>query len=390
MPKHERGVLPTKLKLRSFIFGRPDTTLVNAIVKHILTILIKESPNNIEGQGLVGIDSRIQQIKDLLSLKSEDVRLLSIFGMGGIGKSTIAKVLFKQIHSEFDASCILLNVRQEVKMSGGISHLKRKLYSGVLGEEIMVQNIEYKRFFQKRKALIVLDDLTDLEQLIFLIGDKSWLGSGSRIIITSRERGVFEREGILGDGVVVMNPYELKALNYTDSLNLFYQNAFMHMPYSADEFWSLSNSFVEYAAGVPLALVILGRHLQYSRNKNDWENALANLKNGPRQEIQDVLKLSFDGLSDDGKKMFLDVACFFNGEDFAIVQQIYKVCKYSEDINYLINKCLIAKSTSDKIVMHHLLQEMGRKIERESYKRKRIWDHEDADRIFRRKQVTLV
>ena len=76
--------------------------------------------------------------------------------------------------------------------------------------------------------------------------------------------------------------------------------------------------------------------------------------------IHMVLRISYDGLDDKWKKLFLDIACFFKDEDEKFVTRILEGCKFHPkiglrvlDVRYLIS------ILGDTIRMHDLLQEMG-------------------------------
>ena len=82
--------------------------------------------------GLVGMDSRVEDIVSLLSVGSDDVRLVGIWGMGGIGKTTIAKAVYNQIFAKCEGCCFLENVKEDYQRYGG-TYLKEKLISQILG-----------------------------------------------------------------------------------------------------------------------------------------------------------------------------------------------------------------------------------------------------------------
>ncbi|WKA11164.1 hypothetical protein VitviT2T_028690 [Vitis vinifera] len=94
-----------------------------------------------------------------------------------------------------------------------------------------------------------------------------------------------------------------------------------------------------------------------------WESELHKLEREPNQEIQCVLKRSYDELDCTQQQIFLDVACFFNGEDKDSVTRILEACNfYAESgIRVLGDKCLIS-IVDNKIWMHDLLQQMGQDI----------------------------
>ncbi|KAK9200293.1 hypothetical protein WN944_015490 [Citrus x changshan-huyou] len=64
-------------------------------------------------QILVGVESRVEEIESLLGAQSKDVYALGIWGIGGIGKTTVARATFDKISSDFEGSCFLENVREE-------------------------------------------------------------------------------------------------------------------------------------------------------------------------------------------------------------------------------------------------------------------------------------
>ncbi|WRX26024.1 hypothetical protein QQP08_018511, partial [Theobroma cacao] len=97
-----------------------------------------------------------------------------------------------------------------------------------------------------------------------------------------------------------------------------------------------------------------------------WRSAIDRLKSEPDNRIHNCLQISFDGLSEIEKKIFLDIAHFFNRWDREFVTKILDGCGYYPDIglDVLIKKSLITVECN-KIWMHDLLQEMGRYIVRQ-------------------------
>jgi DNA replication protein DnaC len=71
--------------------------------------------------GLVAIDARLEELYSILKLGSEDIRFIGIWGMGGIGKTTLTTALFKKIKSQFDVSCFIANVRGKKPRSSGVT-----------------------------------------------------------------------------------------------------------------------------------------------------------------------------------------------------------------------------------------------------------------------------
>ncbi|MCH86258.1 NBS-containing resistance-like protein [Trifolium medium] len=228
-----------------------------------------------------------------------------------------------------------------------------------------------------KRALVVLDDVSEFEQLNALCGNRNGIGPGSIIIITTRDARLLD---ILGVDYI----YEAEELNACESLELFNWHAFREAS-PTEGFLSLSEDVVYYCGGLPLALEVLGSYL-FKRTKHEWHSVLSKLKKIPNDQIHDKLKISFDGLRDHMEKdIFLDVSCFFIGKDRAYVTEILNGCGLHADIGLtvLIERSLIKVENNNKLRMHSLLRDMGREIVRESSpeepeKRSRLWCHEDV------------
>ena len=336
-------------------------------------------------EGLVGIDSRLVELESCLALwLKDDVRSIGFWAMGGMGKTTLAKVAYKMFSTEFDDFCFIDDVRekdlfllQKVLISQILKETNLNIQNKLDGEHMIKKLLRYK------KVLLVLDDVDESNKLTKLV-KSDWFGSGSRIIITTRDKQLLKEFSV--DEI-----FEVKALNYKDARCLFRSKAFKKEQ-CPDEYLKLSESFLEYVNGLPLALEVLGSFL-LEKNIAEWKCALEMLKEDPKLEINQVLKISFDRLQESAKEIFLDIACFFNHEEKDhVVRMLDSIGRRSViGLGILVDKSLLKISKNNKLWMHNLIEDMGRNMvcqeSSEPGGRSRLWLYKDIDHVFKNNTV---
>ncbi|KAH9782230.1 ADP-ribosyl cyclase/cyclic ADP-ribose hydrolase [Citrus sinensis] len=389
MRKRWRNALTEAANLSGFNSHviRPESKLIEEISDEVLKRLDDTFEN--DNKELVGVECPINEIESLLRTGSAGVCKLGIWGIGGIGKTTIAGAVFNKTSRHFEGSYFAHNVR-EAQENGGLAHLRQQLLSTLLNDRNVknfpniVLNFQSKRFTRK-KVLIVFDDVTHLQQIEFLIGRIDWLASGSRIIITTRDKHVLSN-------CLVDQIYEVKELVDVYALKLFSRRAFGEDDPNAS-YTELTQVAVKYAKGVPLALKVLGSFL-FGRRKEEWKSAMKKMEIVPHMEIQEVLKISYDGLDDHEQDIFLDIACFLVGEDRDQVMRFLNSCGFFAEVglSVLVDKSLITIDYNT-IRMHDLLRDMGREIVRKESihhpgERSRLWHYKDIYEVLTRNMGT--
>ncbi|XP_039169179.1 TMV resistance protein N-like [Eucalyptus grandis] len=180
-----------------------------------------------------------------------------------------------------------------------------------------------KRTLSNKEVLIVLDDLDKKEQLENLAGKSDWFCSGSRIIITTRDESVLMAQvGVFGKEVLNQPKgifrYEVCEMRFDLALHLFYKHAF-RSDYAPEEYGALSTEIVRTVGMLPLAITVIGsnlfdwgKDLEHSDKREVWDETLKKLKEGPFQDVQDTLMISYKRLEDKHREIFLGILPAFS------------------------------------------------------------------------------
>ncbi|KAF3447805.1 hypothetical protein FNV43_RR08510 [Rhamnella rubrinervis] len=295
-------------------------------------------------------------------------------------KSTLAEAYYNRISHNFDGSSFLPKVREVSKKENGIVELQKQLLADILISDFAIghvgNGINYIRSrLDAKKVLIVLDDVNKLEQLNALAGNEKWFAKGSIIIVTSREESLLKGRYKI---------YKAEDLDSTEALELFSWKVFDNTE-PPEEYMESSKQVVECANHLPLALIVFGSLLR-GKTTREWMSALRRLRECPAKENMEKLKLSFDDLEETDRLIFLDIACFFKGQEENNVKSILDSCGFEPEfgISNLVAKSMLSIQEDRKLWMHDKLQEMGQQISRgnEAEGPSRLWNEEEFNRIL--------
>ncbi|KAK3430952.1 hypothetical protein EUGRSUZ_E02160 [Eucalyptus grandis] len=360
-----------------------ESELIERIVKEISTLLDR-TPLHV-AKCPVGIDSKVVKLKSMLNLESDDgVLMMGLWGRAGIGKTSLAKAIYNDIFRQFEGSTFLANVRETSKNCRDLVALQEKLLYEILSQKqrLVVSNVDagthlVRDRLCRKKVLLILDDVDDLRQLNALAGEGKWFGIGSTIIITTRDKHLLTCHGIDQDHV-----YEVKTLEDSEARELLSKHAFgthQKLKIKAD----LVDSVLNHAGGLPLAIEVLGSFL-CGRREHEWKSTLKKISRNPNKTINNVLKISYDGLEDNEKEIFLHIACFFKGCDSDYIKKVIDSCNFEIDIGLeiLIERSLISIEHRT-VEVHGLIQLMGMDIVNQECCddpkiRSRLWMYDDV------------
>ncbi|KAL6626476.1 hypothetical protein ACP70R_030202 [Stipagrostis hirtigluma subsp. patula] len=245
----------------------------------------------------------------------EDVSVIPIVGIGGLGKTTLAQLVFNDRRANDE----VFNPRIWVSMSVDFSF--RTLVQPIVSaskEKFDIANLEavasfLSRTFTGMKYLLVLDDVwsenqEEWEKLRMLLKDGK---RGSKIIVTTRSRKVAMM-------VRTVPPFVLKGLSDEDCWELFRCKAFEEGEENLHpNLVRIGKEIVQKCGGVPLAAKALGSMLRFKRNEESWiavkDSEIWQLDKEKRSEeslILPSLKLTYDQMPPDLKQCFAYCSVF--------------------------------------------------------------------------------
>ncbi|MCI02366.1 TMV resistance protein N-like, partial [Trifolium medium] len=280
---------------------------------------------------------------------------------------------------------------RENSHKNGLLNLQEIVLTEILGDkEIRLRNVKngmsiIEQRLSSKKVLLVLDDVDKIEQLQAIAGAPNWFGSGSIVIITTREKNLLLQHW------VESKLYEVEELNDKEACELLSWNAFKTDKVDP-KYTKILNRALRYASRLPLALEVVGSNL-FGKGKEECKLILDRYDRIPDKKIQDILRVSFDSLDEEDKDVFLDIACCFGGYKLSDVENILHAHHGSSmklGIELLIERSLI-KIDDGLVTLHELIQDMGKEIVRQESKepneRSRLWNIEHVVQVLEENKV---
>ncbi|XP_010420528.1 PREDICTED: putative disease resistance protein At4g11170 isoform X2 [Camelina sativa] len=323
-----------------------------------VTNMLNSTPSR-DFDHLVGMEPHIAKMNSLLRMESNEVRVVGIWGPAGIGKSTIARALYDLVSSDFQLSVFMENVKGNYSSK---LQLQKYFLSEILNlKDMRINHLGVaKERLNSWKVFIVLDDVDKLEQLEAVANELVWFGAGSRIIMTTENKDLFKRHDI-------KHIYEVSFPSGNEALKIFSRSAFKHDT-PPEGFMELAVGVTQLTNHLPLGLCVLGSSLR-GKSEVEWAHELCRLKSSLHCDIDKILRIGYDSLGDTSicKTIFLHIACLFNGEEEDRVIQLLEnsIMDVKYGLGVLVERALVSISSGKHIMMHHLLQQMGRGIARE-------------------------
>lgn len=337
----------------------------------------------------LGVDYQEEQV--VKRLKTMESCVVVIWGLPGVGKTTLAKVVYNKISHLFDSCSFLEDVKDEIEQNRMI-YLQKKLIRDLKrGDCPKVESYSegtklIKFLFRTKRVLIVLDNVDDFEQIKPLAEKLWWFGPGSRIILTTRRKDV-----ILHYNVQELSEHKVSSMDENHALKLFYKHAF-RSDQPLEDYGSLPSDIMFVVGRLPLAIEMVGKYL-YDKSREIWKETLQKLQREPDKKVERVLTESYNLLEGTTKEIFLDIACFFIGVEKTIPFYMWDAgqCFPYIGVDELQKMSFLKIGEGNEFLIHEQLKILGRatvKNENHPWLRSRLWDYEDVKTTLRQRQVT--
>ncbi|KAL0451683.1 UNVERIFIED_CONTAM: ToMV resistance protein Tm-2(2) [Sesamum latifolium] len=294
----------------------------------------------------------------LKKLEAETLRedegsvIISVVRPAGVGKTTVAKRVYRQVKNEFEVSAIVY-VSQEPRLGELLLDIAKQVG---LNEDKMKENLEYNLYLllQDKSYVILLDDVWDAktwDSLRYILPSNS--ENGSRIIVTSRYVDVGRY--INGEGSLI----QLSLLDKNEGKELFFD---LILPTSEEALQlalkDIGEKIVERCGGLPLAIVVaVGLFQARERSKHAWDQVLQSMSKGAENDCSKILALSYQDLQTELKPLFLYFGIFPEDREILVseLMQTWVAEKFIR-VDGFIQAESIVEANIEKLISRNLIQ----------------------------------
>lgn len=346
----------------------------------------------------VGLEGPANRCIQALENMGAGIGMLGLVGMGGIGKSALAREIYNHFVAQKRFMCMtFLTIKVKPTRS---RKLQKQLLWDLLRVDYEDSSSDYGSWFRKVSTLgpvfIVLDNVHEQGQFEELVPlTSSFLHPGSRIVVTSRDWSILNT---VAERTSDRYFYAVSTLDIYESNLLFNRLAFQ-ADEAPEDFKVLACDVVEACGGLPLALKNIGLSLFDKRSDEDretiWPEGIHTLKQ--RSDILSILRWSYDSLPEPEKLMFLDITCLFEDHSVKEALAYWESCKHCmacggvrtphDYLRNLINKSLVGVSPQSSFLgVHDLLRNWGQEIGLKA--KSHFVDGTIAEATIRRNQVS--
>ncbi|XP_062200181.1 disease resistance protein RGA5-like [Phragmites australis] len=298
------------------IAAQPDTSTV---IDPRVPALFEEAAK------LVGTDGPAEKISNLLT-QGKDVKLMvvSIVGVGGLGKTTVANLVYERLRGQFDCQAFVsVSLKPNMKqiLSSILRQVSKDTCTNAAEKELDELIRSIREFLNDKRYFIVIDDVWNEEAWKFIKCALIDNNLGSKVIVTTRNVDVANLCSV--DGAM----YELDPLSDADSKRLLCKRIFNEVEGMHSELEEVAEKILKKCGGVPLAIITIASMLASLPNqtKYEWYGVYNSMGSGLEKDntlesMRGILSLSYNDLPYYLKPCLLYLSMF--PEDFVIPRDV--------------------------------------------------------------------
>ncbi|KAF2294866.1 hypothetical protein GH714_024638 [Hevea brasiliensis] len=251
-------------------------------------------------KGFEAFESRTSAVEQIMNaLKDADVNLIGVYGMGGVGKTTLVKQIAAQVR---EYGIFKLVVMATVTHNPDLKTVQQQI-ADWLDYKFDVESVDVRaarlseRIKREKKILIILDDIwaaIKLEEVGIPYGPDH---KGNKILMTSRIQSVLLEMGVQRDVL-------LEVLQHQEARNLFEK---IVGDLKDSNLRPIAIEVAERCAGLPILIVPVATGLK-NKQMFEWNDALEELKRfdgkGDEARVYSALELSYNFVRDEERSLF--------------------------------------------------------------------------------------
>lgn len=313
-----------KISIDKFALDLEEENKIGGI-KHNITLTRKRfSTSLVESSSVYGRKEDLDEIIKLLledEVNAGQIGVIPILGMGGVGKTTLAQLVFndEKVLNFFDLklwACVsdvfdVLGVTKTILMSLTSISCEE--------EDLNTHQVQLKELLSGKRFLLVLDDVWDHDYEEWDVLRRPFLAGapGSRIIVTTRSANVAKT-------MTRVQAHHLKQLGEDHCLTLLARHALERENFEEHlDLKETGEKIVKKCQGLPLAVKALGGLLRTKAHRDQWEDVLNSEMWDLSGSVLPALQLSYHHLPPHLKRCFAYCAVFSKGYEFSGNELIY-------------------------------------------------------------------
>ncbi|KAL1553935.1 hypothetical protein AAHA92_14550 [Salvia divinorum] len=280
-------------------------------------------------ENVVGFEDEADTLIRYLNEESEKLEVISITGMPGFGKTTLAWKIYQDPRIQYKFSTLIwVNVSQEFNMKKVfLTILERftELDMSVLTEGELAQKVQF--YLERQNFLLFMDDVWTAEIWKTIENSLPKSNRMGKVVITSRDEKVARQANHLRE------PHKLRVQDSKESWELLQLKVFGKLDECPQELDEIGSIIAKQCEGIPLAIIVIAgilveKYPKTSDMKIQWENISASLSMYFKYDniVENIIALSYDQLPTNLRDCFLYL--------------VLKKCKELEEIPFVLVKSL--------------------------------------------------